>query len=384
MLIVHRVFMTLGVAICAACVTPTIRTRYGPLHPEASVDVDFRVQAQATHGVRRVELFLYEYAVTVDSGAWSGSQRPGGRWGLVDSKEYTYPFPGQIDETFTQPGFADQSYVRYAFRVTQAFGGKGTESWGLAAGDWSGAEPIPILVRGSGNVGWFVYLNRIDLCFVADRGDELAAGYATGGAMLPDLAALIFDGYQESNAQEGDQRFLWQYYYSPETGHMTTPGSGDPPDIPAAVKGSGTIDVVALIHPYDRHDWTAGNTFSTEPQNRGTALHETGHALFHLDDEYSYPSAYGRHHTSLWPHHNNYDDRKDAEDYNLSMGWPVSDVESIDAASKWWRPEPKALGCIMFDDGDDQLPDFGRTCILRVQWFCKQVATRLPGFPWFP
>ena len=194
--------------------------------------------------------------------------------------------------------------------------------------------------------------------------------------MLADLDELIFDGYQASNAQGGAMRFHWAYFYAPEMGHISPPIEGVL-DIPDSIKLSPTIDAGAVIHTNVMDDWSSGDYFGTEPQNVGTALHETGHAVFDLEDEYKH----GRHHSSSLPHHNNYDSRAAAEDYNAGMGWPESDVESIDPAGKWWRPEPEALGCIMFDDGNDFLPDFQRTCILRIKWYYGRMATLIPGLP---
>lgn len=371
---IRRLGMVLMMLSAIACVAPEMRTRYEPLHPGSGVGVHFRVQATAALGIRKVELFLFEYEVADNAGSWSGSLRPGGRWGLVDTKEYTLPYPDSIDETFVQPGFPAASYVKYLFRVTQGYGATRSESWSFAAGEWSfGDDPIPILVRGEGGQGFL--LHRIDLCFVADRDD-----YSSARSMLQDLSGLIYDGYQASNAQEGVMRFNWGYFYAPEMGHISTPFEGIL-DIPQSVESSSTIDAVAVIHTRDQKDWSSSNRFGTEPQNVGTALHETGHAVFSLDDEYYYYNDHGRHHSSSLPHHNNYDSRAAAEAYNLGMGWPASDAERIDAAGAWWRPEPQSLGCIMFDDLDDQLPDFGRTCILRIKWYYGSLNTLLiPGF----
>jgi hypothetical protein len=357
----------IALAGSASCVAPVIQTRYGPLHPDTNVSVEFRVQGKAAIGIRKVELFLFEYEVTsAGSGSWAGSLRPGGRWGRVASKSYPYPFPPAIDETFVQPGFPAKSYVRYLFRVTQALGATTSEAWSFAAGEWNfGNDPIPILARGQGDQS--LALARIDLCFVADRED-----YADGRAMLEELESLIFDGYQANNALEGPMRFNWSFHYSPETGYIS-PSKGDAMDIPDLVKYSPVIDAAAVIHRQNQLDWSSSRFFGTEPFNVGTALHETGHAVFSLADEY----ASGAHFASASPHHNNYAFQAAAEAYNTGQGWPPLQAEPINTAATWWRPEPQSLACIMFEDNDAALPDFARSCILRVRWWYGQLASSL-------
>jgi hypothetical protein len=194
--------------------------------------------------------------------------------------------------------------------------------------------------------------------------------------MLGDLEKLIFDGFQTSNAQAGPRRRRWQYFYVPETGHVL-PG-GITMEVPLAVLNSSTIDATCIVHKNPFKDWSSGPYFSTEPESRGTAAHESGHAVFVLDDEY--PT--NNHNASVLPHHNSYETQKEAEVYNTNNGWPTTDVEPIQPG--WWRPEPAALGCIMFDDGDITMPDFERTCIHRVDWWYRHLTWPWKVFVSFP
>lgn len=335
----------------AACSTPTVTTRYTPLHPANNADVTFRVVASDGDGLDEARLYVYEYELSVQNGYQTATQRAGGTWGLVQ----TWALGGatSTDKSFVHGGFPASSFIRYLFQVEDDEGNSKSEEWWFAAGTWPfGNNPIPLIGNGAP-------AECIDVCFVADNTD-----YANGGAMLGDLVGLIYDGYWTNNMIRGGYRSHWAFYYSPQTGFISD--FDTPPlvmTIPASVTSSPIIDHAAVIHTTVKRDWASGGNFGTEPTNIGTAVHESGHAAFGLKDEYNG----GGHGTSSDPHHNNYNSQASAETYNTNNGWPASDVELIQ--SGWWRPEPAALDCIMRNDGDAFMPDFERTCLSRILWF---------------
>lgn len=340
-----------------ATTTPWMKTRYQPMHPANNTSVDFRVEASDKHGMSKVQLYIYEYELYTNynnNGVQSARKRAGGVWGLV--KTWDYPAkPTFIDETHTVPGFPSSSYIKYLFRVRDSKGSKNSEKWSFAAGDWPfGTNPIPILANGEP-------AKRIDVAFVADKDD-----YANARGMLKDLESLVFDGYHTNNAVRRGKGY-WQFYYSPETGSITD--YDDSPramNIPLSVTNSMIIDHAAVIHTTIKRDWASGANFGTEPTNIGTAVHESGHAVFGLSDEYKN----GGHWTSSDRYHNVYDTKGDCEHYNSTKGWPSADCEDI--GDGWWRAEPTSLKCIMLDDGDSTMPDFERSCINRAVWIYTQ------------
>lgn len=348
--------LAVAAIVMSGCSYPNVMSRYTPLHPGNGVDVTFQVTANDSDGISTARLYVYEYELSVVGGMQTATQRPGGTWGLERTWNYSSP-PSAISEAHTHTGFPASSFVRYIFAVTDTENRTRSEEWVFAAGNWPfGNSPIPILGNGAP-------AERIDVCFVADNTD-----YANGGAMLPDLVGLIYDGYHINNAIRGTNRKYWQFYYSPQTGFISDFDS--PPlvmTIPDSVSSSAIIDHAAVIHTTVKRDWASGGNFGTEPTNIGTAVHESGHAAFGLSDEYSG----GGHSTSSNPHHNNYNSQTSAETYNTNNGWPASDVQLIQ--SGWWRPEPSSLACIMLNDGDATMPDFERTCLARAFWFYSQL-----------
>lgn len=337
---------------CAGATTMT--TRYKPLHPANNTAVEFAVKAQDDDGIGKAELFVYEYELYVASnGMHSARQRAGGTWGSV--KVWNFPAnPKEINEKHSfAAGFPASSFITYIMEVTDSKSNKKNEEWTFAAGDWPfGNTPIPLWGNGAP-------ANRIDVAFVADKGD-----YANARAMLGDLEPLIFDGFHTNNGVKLGKTY-WQFYYSPQRGSITDYDAGPPRilDIPASVTDSGIIDYGAVIHTTVKRDWASGGNFGTEPTNKGTAVHESGHAAFGLSDEY----AGGGHWTSTDPDHNNYNSQASCQTYNTGNGWPAADCQNI--VDSWWRPEPSASACIMLDDQDANMPEFARTCLSRIIWF---------------
>jgi len=366
-------------ALCVVCLVmgacdtsalsalPDLTTRYEPLHPGNDVPVTFRMEAEGSQGIRLLELWVFEYELSEVEGNRVATVREGGQWGRVE--EWAYPdFPKSVEESYKLPGFPAGSYVRYLVRATDIVESRRSEEWLFAAGDWPfGNSPIPILTNGPPG-------KRIDVCFVADRRD-----YEVGADMLEDLQGLIFDGYHASNAvrePNNDNRKYWQFYYSPETGFMGKQEQGVMV-IPGSVGASAIIDHSAIIHTNPEiGDWEAKGNFGTEPHRFATALHESAHAVFDLEDEY----PYYWHSTSTDPHHNMYNSEKAAVDYNVENGWDASEVEKVQDG--WWRPEPESLECVMLkeiectqeDDGEVcEFLDFARTCHARAMWFYSQL-----------
>jgi hypothetical protein len=358
----RRWFTTALVFFCVVyltgCASVTqMSTRYKPLHPANNASVEFAVKATDGDGIKQVNLYVYEYALSVVNGMQTATKRTGGLWGNVRTWNYTGG-PKSIDEKYSVSGFPSSTFITFIFEVIDDKNKKKQEEWSFAAGTWPfGNNPIPVWGNGAP-------AERIDVCFIADRTD-----YTNARNMLPDLEPLIFDGYHINNGVKRGKKY-WQFYYSPERGFISDFDDGTfQMDIPNSVQNSSIIDHGAIIHTTVKRDWASGGNFGTEPTNIGTAVHESGHAAFKLKDEYSG----GGHGTSGDPHHNNYNSQTSCQNYNTSNGWAASDCQNIEGS--WWRPEPSSLKCIMLDDGDAAMPDFARTCINRIVWFYSQLET---------
>lgn len=132
---------------------------------------------------------------------------------------------------------------------------------------------------------------------------------------------------------------LWRrqfnFYINQQTGHATDydrisiDGTHQVPSNNAQL---AFAEGRCLMHQTDLRDYASGGLFSTEMQNRGTVLHESGHALFDLADEYN-----GGSHWQEAEFPNNWNSQANAEaaadDYGSCK--TTSDVRLIQAG--WWK-----------------------------------------------
>jgi hypothetical protein len=350
--------ITLALAGCGGAAT-RFATRYTPLHPANGAPVTVTVEAGDDDGIARAELYVYQYALDAaapSQSVFGGTRTSAGAWGLVASRDYA-DRPPHVKEAWPIGKFPAASAVSIIAQITDGRGAVSNEKWTFAAGDWPYPNvPIPLWVDGDP-------ARHVDVGFAHEFDSSY---YVSARAMLPDLEALIFDGFLSANAI-ALHRNAWQFYYSDTPGTVGDPGTEtNLPDV-FALNG---VRYGAVIHRADKPDWTDGNKFSSEPYHPGTAVHEAGHAVFGLADEYG-PS--GRH-EPITPFGNNFATLSQCHSYNAAHGWPAGDCEAIEG-TPWFRPERHDLGCIMFDDGNTKVPDFGSSCLQRAEWFHHQLES---------
>ena len=87
---------------------------------------------------------------------------------------------------------------------------------------------------------------------------------------------------------------LWRkqfnFYINPERGTATDfddIGTAGTHQVPSNNAQISFAEGRCLMHQNNLRDYASGGLFSTEMQNRGTILHEAGHSLFGLADEYA-------------------------------------------------------------------------------------------------
>lgn len=348
------------VTLLSGCQTSLI-TRYRPLHPENNHAVEFHVEAKDHDRIAKIELFVFEYELyrTPDREE-RARRRKGGIWGLI--KTWTFKSPkSSANETYVlRAGFKAGSFITYIMQVTDSKNNITNECWSFAAGDWPWRDlPVPIWMASKGDPA-----KSIDVAFIAE---EDPVYYSQPTDMLPDLEQLIYNGYHVNNGVKLGKKF-WQFYYSQQFGYISDYDGSDFPlrmDIPSDAQNS-IINHRAIIHKITKRDWSKDGNFGTEPENRGTAVHESGHSAFDQSDE----KSDGKQWASSDPHHNVYDNLSNCQDYNDTI-FSDPNCEEIDA--DWWRPEPDDLSCIMYIDGDDTMPAFARTCIKRIKWFYEKL-----------
>jgi hypothetical protein len=343
--------------------SPAVRLSptYEPFHPEDGSPVTLRVKATSPlSGILSIKLFVYEHEVIAGaSGALSAQRRPGGLWGPVHETSYPARPHCATTKVVLKKGFPPNSYIRYVATVVDGTTRQTTEEWFFAAGTWPQEVPVPLWVQGP-------LSHRINVSFVADTDS-----YSIARQMLPRARALIFDGYHHNNGIRLGKKY-WQFFYWQEQGHMPDYNdcvSSCDVQLPDALTQSTFSDAIGVLHTRPKRDWRAGKLFSTEPWNQGTALHETGHAVFNLADEYAGGAFFP---DSDNTHHNVHEDQSACESYSETAGFEASECQPI-LNTTWWRSEACENACIMHDDGDMSMPSFGRSCMKKIQAYYEQL-----------
>lgn len=128
-------------------------------------------------------------------------------------------------------------------------------------------------------------------------------------------------------------RNSYNFYINPQTAIARDFDSGLFHVLPANSAQLSFAQGKVILHFHDIRDQAGAGYFSAEYDVRGTMLHESGHSLYRLADEYDAASA------SHWqedPLPNNWDHRADAEDAAPSYGKTTADVFEM-GTSDWYR-----------------------------------------------
>ena len=138
--------------------------------------------------------------------------------------------------------------------------------------------------------------DALNIVFVPDGSyGDIENDITARQAFLDDLAGVINEGYWENNAFFRNLGLV-NYFYTTEQGSVTPPtGSGICPDIdvPLTVQlGAAFADLILVLHTNTLRDCRFGNVASSEPTSFRTVVHESGHALFNLPDEYCCDGGY--------------------------------------------------------------------------------------------
>lgn len=155
--------------------------------------------------------------------------------------------------------------------------------------DWCTGSVTPLRIRGTPD-------DKIDVIIVPD---DSYAGNATG--FIEDLRLAILNGYYASSPIYLNRDKLNIYYMTSLANVTAYPECGfSPPEGGCSGFKSATTfaDSIAVIHSDDFRDWAGTKcdrrVFTSEPTSYRTFVHESGHSLFGLKDEYCCDSSYSQ------------------------------------------------------------------------------------------
>ncbi len=389
---------------------------HSPLHPANGEAVTFKAKIKEPTGLKKAELFVYEYELfKEEDGLPSKRRRTGGTWNSVRSWNFNGEKTATLSHRYTK-GFPKASQVEYRFVVTDT-DGRITQKMALFdAGD----SPWPtdkILLYSTTHQPLSSTLN---LCFFPDRDFQ-----RNWKAFLDDTHKMIFDGFHQSNIIK-DRKERWTFFYTQQDadGLNIALDFTNPDHYPDFMKEDliTGIDAFALLHktPYSDGSYMYGNihflhnnVFTSESYNPGTAIHEMGHAVFQLSDEYDgcacfepidgFSNVFSNEEDCLAFHRKNgqangtcheyfgidgsrwytpedyvYFPTMDAcTDYNKSKGQPDRQCITFIQPDGTRSYRAEAGVCIMADDGDNNIYPFQDVCLAVVEDYYSRFGEEL-------
>lgn len=385
---------------------------HSPLRAGNAEPVSFTLEARSSTGIDKVELFLYEYELFSNQfGLPSQRKRADGFAGKVRTWDYKAPVTSISLEHTNGLGFPAYSRVEYIWRITNV-DGKVTDRFAMFdAGTSPWPEDKVLLYSASRSP----MSERIDIAFFRDVDYQDSIEIYN-----KDLDGMVQKGFLGTEVFSQNRQH-WAFYTTNRkaNGKAIAEDIGNDALIPEFLKDFSIpgIDAFCLMHREDYTDRSlllenfhtlSNNLFSAEAHNWGTAVHECGHAIFHLSDEYSGCACFQNRSSS-----NVFREQADCMEWNLDNGFPTADCYPVTDLydRNWWSAEEptffKTEGecsehnrknglsgdscrtfintsgeelfwafettCIMHDDGDHIVRPFQRACSKVIEEYFEKL-----------
>lgn len=305
-------FAAIGLLAFSSCEkSPITIAMHEPIYPTGSQAVTYTLTKATSGDINSAK--LYETVSTINS---SGTVTSAGTESLINS--WTSP---SGDLTFSKSsGYGTNKLVTYRFEVTTP---DQTKNFRVTFA----TRPYPVA-----NMAAPVYTQGdpddvFDLIFIPD----------TDISDMNDFYDNCRGAILESFFDEEKLRFWrrqFNFYINPLKGTATdydniaTDGQHQVPSNNANLTwAEGRV----LMHEDNLRDYASGGLFSTEMQNRGTILHECGHAWFDLADEYG-----GGVHWEEDDFPNNWPSLSDAQAAGSDYGSCKSSADAVQMGSSGW------------------------------------------------
>lgn len=269
-----RFLIIIGIIFLTSCAHTL--PMHSPVYPTSSEGVTYRLDVSASSGVIK-QIKLYETVSSINAAGTvtSGTESLLQEWNFSDT-------PNSTSVTFTKTkGYEADKLVQYRFWVKI----KWNWIWSTSRShDVTYAirpypvadQPAPVYVQGDVD-------HVFDVVFIPDTDITNMNTFRT------ECRNMIMDAvFAENTVRNWNRQF--NYYINPETGTATdydriaTDGLHQ---TPVNWANLSFAEVKVLMHQNDLRDYASGGLFSTEMQNRGTMMHEGGHSMFDLADEYA-------------------------------------------------------------------------------------------------
>ncbi len=213
--------------------------------------------------------------------------------------------------------------------------------------------------------------NKLDIVFVPD--ESYVGNTSLFLDHVDDIIENAFNGTSINNGSTivRDNIDKFNFYYIEDEGSVDTENFVH--ILPSGFYSECSFyDTAMVVHTDVFRDFARGNIFSSENYNYGTIMHETGHSLFGLADEYGNDS----HYFEPAPFPNIWESNQTCREDDIGGSWSPDDCYEFCPAGAgkcgfgWWRSDPDPD--IMEDDGDETLNPFERADLRNINWTFNQ------------
>ncbi|KQZ28199.1 hypothetical protein [Duganella sp. Root1480D1] len=200
-----------------------------------------------------------------------------------------------------------------------------------------------------------------NVLFVPDTSYGDMSVLANRQAFVNDLANVIENGYWQNRAYFNAWG-VYNYFYMTASGTVVeqAPGPGGQfrcPIVtwPGQVNSDGVFaDQIVLIHRNELRDCGGGGRATAEPTSYRTIVHETGHGLFGLPDEYCCDGGYFTKAPVM------YSSQAACNGDSANAGWRnCQSLTSSRDGSVWWRSQGNITDNLIMRNAGDEVWEAG-------------------------
>jgi len=336
----------LALTCLGGCASARVAAFHAPMHPANTEAVTFRAEANGT--VDKIVLSYRRFNLTVALGVLIQTE-------VVPMTDLATCDPAGTISTLTcshtmPSAFPASSLIEFQATVYDGDGKTNSDVYSFAAGDYPlPDDPIPIRLKGD-------TAGHLDVVFIPDT-DITVANFRS---QLGTVVEQIYFKYEAIKTWRG----LYNFYYSAQQGNYEESCSFTNPSNMATLTAVG--DAVLFLHQNTLRDCRSGKRISSEINYDKSMIHESGHVLFNLQDEYCCDSSY----SPQACYQNLFSSLASCQTEAANIGYPTSNcVQLTDGTTtlSFWRIDPSgANGCMMGPHQHSSDSDFNQACRRRI------------------
>ncbi len=345
----------LAMAIFLILSNCTIETcpMHEPIYPEPNDEVVYQLEAKSSIGIRNIRLYVSAQRYDASGNLQGEGEVLVREWKLCN-------IPKSIIIADTQPPYGRYARVSYRFEVRNILGTKRHHTVSFVTDPYPFVDhPAPIYIQGDIN---YVF----DIIFIPDT-DILEQD--TFKYYCRRMIKEAFFAEPAIRHWSKQFNFYINGHAATATGYLATQAvNADYHNAPSNMNNLTFADARVIMHDRVLYDYAYGGNdgiLSTEQRYLGTMMHEMGHTIFELSDEYDY----GGWHEELAILPNNWCTEDGAKRDATKRHKTADDVRQID--TDWY----KICGshCQM-KNSDPYLTGYDEPCTDRVVYCIKDNA----------